>query len=140
MATADQDISFHINAAFDPAEASAALTRYGFGDNRVSFRICPGSHHCRVGLSPTRDVASAINKTMGSSAKRLTWALSGCPNSCTQPQLADVGIITSSLTKDDAGERTPRFDICRLNGEGLGMVVERSLTLSEVCDKVRVMG
>jgi dissimilatory sulfite reductase (desulfoviridin) alpha/beta subunit len=77
---------------------------------------------------------------MGSSAKSLSWALSGCPNSCTQPQLADVGIITSSLAKDDAGERTPRFDICRQNGEGLGMVVERSLTLSEVCDKVRVIG
>jgi sulfite reductase beta subunit-like hemoprotein len=140
MVTADQDIAFHINAALDPANASTALTCLGFGDHQTTFRICPGSHQCRVGLSATRDVARTIIDFMEPSARARTWAISGCPNSCTQPQLADVGIITSSLTKDDAGERTPRFDICRLNGEGLGRVVERSLTLSEVCDKVRVMG
>jgi sulfite reductase (ferredoxin) len=140
MATADQDISFHINAALDPAEASSSLTRFGFDDNRVTFRICPGTHHCRVGLSPTRDVARAIIDSMGPAARTLTWALSGCPNSCTQPQLADVGIVTSSLAKDNSNKRTPRFDICRLDSEGLGTVVERSLTLNELCSKVREMG
>jgi sulfite reductase (ferredoxin) len=140
MATADQDLSFHIDASLDPAEALTALSRCGFGDDRVTFRICPGSHQCRVGLSPTRDVARAVIDSMGPAARNLTWAISGCQNSCTQPQLADVGIITSSLTKDDAGERSPRFDICRRDGYGLGMIVEHSLTLDELCSKVREMG
>ena len=140
MATADQDLAFHINAALDPAEAAEALSRCGFDDGQVSFRICPGSHQCRVGLSPTRDVARALIDAMGPAARTHAWALSGCHNSCTQPQLADVGIMTSSLTKDDAGERTPRFDICRRDGEGLGMIVEHSLTLDELCGKVREMG
>jgi sulfite reductase (ferredoxin) len=139
MATADQDVSFHINAAADLAEASSSLARCGFGDRLVTFRICPGSHQCRVGLSPTRDVARRVIDTMGPAARMHTWALSGCPNSCTQPQLADVGIVSSSLAKDDDGERTPRFDICRLSGDGLGTVVERSLTLGELCNKVREM-
>jgi dissimilatory sulfite reductase (desulfoviridin) alpha/beta subunit len=77
---------------------------------------------------------------MGAETRHLTWAISGCPNSCTQPQLADIGIITSSLTKDDNGERSPRFDLCRLNSEGLGTVVEHSLTLAGLCDKIREIG
>lgn len=140
MATADQDISFHINAALDPVEASAALARCGFGDPQVTFRICPGSHNCLVGLSPTRDIARAVIDSMGPGAGSLCWALSGCPNSCTQPQLADVGIVSSSLAKDDSGERTPRFDICRLGAAGLGSIVERALTLDELCSRVRELG
>jgi sulfite reductase (ferredoxin) len=140
MATADQDLAIHINAALDPARAAAALASLGFGDQQVTFRICPGSHQCRVGLSPTRDIARTVIDAMGPTAKTLTWAISGCPNSCTQPQLADMGIVSSSLAKDDSGERSPRFDICRLNGEGLGTVVEGSLTLNELCDRVREIG
>ena len=140
MATADQDISFHVNASLDPAKAATALTRNGFDDQQVTFRICPGSHQCRVGLSPTRDVARTVIDSMGPAARNLTWALSGCHNSCTQPQLADVGIVTSSLTTGDDGERTPRFDLCRLNEEGLGTVGARYLTLDELCGKVREMG
>lgn len=140
LATADQDISFHINAALDPAEASSALTSRGFDASQVTFRICPGSHHCRVGLSPTRDVARAVIDSMGPSARALTWAISGCHNSCTQPQLADVGILSSSLEKDASGERSPRFDVYRLSSEGLGTAAELSLTLDELCRKVREMG
>jgi ferredoxin-nitrite reductase len=137
MATADQDIAFHINKELDLAKASSALAGCGFGERQVTFRICPGSHQCRVGLSPTRDVAGTVLNAMGPVAKTLTWALSGCPNSCTQPQLADVGIVSSGLVKNDSGERSPLFDICRLTDEGLGTVVERSLTLDELCSKVR---
>lgn len=140
MATADQDLAFHINASLDAAEAAQALTRCGFEDGQVTFRICPGSHQCRVGLSPTRDIARTVIDSMGPAAKAMTWALSGCHNSCTQPQLADMGIITSSLVKEDSGERTPRFDICRMDSGGLGTVVERSLTLDELCGKVRKLG
>jgi ferredoxin-nitrite reductase len=140
MATADQDLSFHINASLAQAEASTALTRCGFDDGQVTFRICPGSHQCRVGLSATRDVARAVIDSMGPAARTLTWALSGCHNSCTQPQLADIGIVSSSLVKDEDGGRTPRFDLYRLGGEGLGTSAERSLTLDELCRTVREMG
>jgi ferredoxin-nitrite reductase len=139
LATADQDISFHINPACDPAEASSALSCSGFDDHQVIFRICPGTHLCRVGLSPTRDIARTIIDSMGPAARTLAWAISGCPNSCTQPQLADIGIVSSSLVKYDAGGRSPRFDLYHGKCEGLGTVVERSLTLDELCCKVREM-
>lgn len=140
MATADQDIAFHIAEAFDPEDTASTLQAAGFELEGTTFRICPGSHLCRVGLSPTRDVARAIIDSMGPSARALTWALSGCPNSCTQPQLADVGIVSSSLVKDDGGERTPRFDLYRLNDEGLGTPVEITLTQDELCSRVRALG
>jgi ferredoxin-nitrite reductase len=139
LATADQDICFHINPLFELTDATNALTSCGFDDLQVTFRICPGSHLCRVGLSPTRDIARALRNSMGPAARSLTWAISGCPNSCTQPQLADIGIVSSSLVKDDSGERSPRFDICHGNCEGLGTMVERSLTLSELCSTVQDM-
>ena len=137
---ADQDIALHIAEAFDPEDAASTLQAAGFELEGTTFRICPGSHLCRVGLSPTLDAARAIIDSMGPSARALAWALSGCPNSCTQPQLADVGIVSSSLAKDEDGGRTPRFDLYRLGGEGLGTAVERSLTLEELCGRVRALG
>jgi sulfite reductase beta subunit-like hemoprotein len=140
LATADQDISFHVSPACDPAEASSALRHLGFDNHQASFRICPGNHLCRVGLSPTRDIARTIIDSMGPDARPLTWAISGCPNSCTQPQLADVGIVSSTFVKDDMGELTARFDLYRGVDTGLGSAVERSLTLEELCDKVQAIG
>ena len=71
MATADQDIALHIAEAFDPEDAASTLQAAGFELEGTTFRICPGSHLCRVGLSPTRDVARAIIDSMGPSARAL---------------------------------------------------------------------
>ncbi len=137
MVTADQDIAFHVSTALNPAETEAALKLAGFGESRVTFRVCPGSHLCKVGLTPTRDVVGILIDAMGPLARSLRWAISGCPNSCTQPQLADFGIVSSSLVKDDQGQRTPRFDLYRLGSKGLGSIVDHSLTLDELCNRVR---
>ena len=140
LVTADQDIAFHLPEGSDPDEAASALRRINFGASQVTFRVCPGSHQCLVGLSPTRDIASTLIEAMGPTAKGLSWALSGCPNSCTQPQLADVGIISAALVKDESGERTPRFDLYRGDKHGFGAIVEHSLTLNELCCKVQEIG
>ncbi|MBK5274508.1 MAG: nitrite/sulfite reductase [Desulfuromonadales bacterium] len=140
MVTAEQEIAFHVTASHNPAEASAALSRCAFNANPVSFRVCPGSHECRMGLSATRNVAQAIIGAMGPAGRTKSWALSGCHNSCTQPQLADIGIVSSSLAKDDSGERSPRFDLLLAGSDVFGTVTERSLTLDELCSKVREIG
>lgn len=140
MVTADQDIAFHVSTTIDQAKTVAALELAGFGESLVTFRVCPGSHQCRVGLAPTRDVAATVIDAMGPLARSLRWAISGCPNSCTQPQLADYGIVSSSLVKDDQGQRTARFDLYRLGNEGLGGIVEHSLTLDGLCNRVREIG
>ncbi|MDD2581670.1 MAG: nitrite/sulfite reductase [Desulfuromonadaceae bacterium] len=140
MVTANQDIAFHLSVESDSDEAVSALQRTGFSASQVTFRVCPGTHNCLAGLSPTRDIASTVIEAMGPTAQGLSWALSGCPNSCTQPQLADVGIVTTTLVKDESGERTTRFDLYRGNGQGFGTVVAKSLTLEELCHAVRAIG
>lgn len=140
MVTADQDIAFHLDETADSAKASADLERSGLSTSDVNFRVCPGNSTCLVGLSPTREIAGRLKNTMGEKGKTLTWAISGCPNSCSQPQLADVGIITSSLVKGEDGERTPRFDLCRSGDGAFGTIVERSLMLDQLCCKLQEIG
>jgi ferredoxin-nitrite reductase len=137
VATADQDIAFHVLQEFDPARAARALEQAGFASGEVCLRGCPGSHQCLAGLSPTREIAADLLDGMGATARGLSWALSGCPNSCTQPQLADVGIVTSGLVKSAEGERTPRFDLYRSGAAAFGTLVESQLTLDQLYEKLR---
>lgn len=104
------------------------------------LRVCPGSHECQMGLAATRDIARELLAYIGAQGQALDWAVSGCPNSCTQPQLADVGIVTTALVKGEDGERTPRFHLYRRVDGGLGTAVAHSLTLDELYGKVREIG
>jgi sulfite reductase beta subunit-like hemoprotein len=68
------------------------------------------------------------------------WALSGCSNSCSQPQLADVGIVASRLTADADGQKAPRFDLYRRQNSGLGEKVHEGLTEAELTEVLRCIG
>ncbi|TLM68117.1 MAG: nitrite/sulfite reductase [Deltaproteobacteria bacterium] len=142
--TADQDLLLFFT---DPAvleRARGELTTHGLlpatAGSVVTCRVCPGSHECRMGLAPTRDVARRLTATLGPQGQALTWAVSGCPNSCSQPQLADVGVVTSKLVKEEDGNRTPRFDLYRRSGEGLGEAVDSGLTLDQLLTEVARLG
>jgi len=143
MVTANQNIALLLPPG---ADAAAELNRLQQETGLVSvgvtpaLRVCPGSHECQMGLAATRDVARGLLAHIGERGQKLSWAVSGCPNSCTQPQLADVGIVSATLVKGENGERTPRFHLYRLGDEGLGTPVERSLTLDELYGKVREIG
>lgn len=144
MVTADQNIAFELHSDLDPETALNELEQAGFvgasHEERVIFRICPGSHECRMGLALTRDTARTIIAAIGPEAERMTWAISGCPNSCTQPQLADVGIVVSRLVAGDDGQRTPRFDVYRSEEDGLGRRTEEGLSLAGLLAVVQQFG
>lgn len=142
LVTPDQDIELVLTEGIPVDGAVRELKEASGldgGKSATVFRVCPGNHECRMGLIATRDVAKEILSHLDEQGSRLTWALSGCPNSCTQPQLAEAGIVCSSLPKDEQGQRFPRFDLYRRSGNGLGEVVERSLTLDELCSRVRAI-
>lgn len=136
LVTADQ------NLLLFPAGHSAAmrlrqeLAQLGFAgerrDEQVNFRICPGNHECRMGLTPTRVVARRILDALPAASLGLTFAICGCPNSCSQPQLADAGIITTSLRAAGEGERQPRFSLYRRRSDGFGTVTAADLTEEEL--------
>ncbi len=131
--TADQNVAFLLSDPRREEEARSALAACGFAgetaQERVSFRICPGAHECRMGLSPTRDVARQAIAAMAERAGSLSWAIAGCPNSCAQPQLSDVGIVTVKKVPGADGERRPLFDLYRRKGEGFGEKIAEQLEL-----------
>jgi sulfite reductase beta subunit-like hemoprotein len=143
--TADQNLVFLLKDISVRERAAEALREAGFEgtqrEERVRFRICPGSHECKVGLAPTRTIARDILADMGPEAETLSWAISGCHNSCAQPQLADAGVIASKLAKDEGDGRTPRFDLYRRSDlSGFGTAVHQELTLEELLEAVKKIG
>lgn len=143
MVTGEQNVVMHVAGESDPAEAQAALAEAGFAGeeprDRVNLRICPGNHECMAGLAPTREIAEALLPKMGAGARGLTWALSGCPNCCAQPQLAGAGIVASRLVNEPGG-RTPRFDLYRAGAGPFAEPVQQGLTLDELLQAVENIG
>ncbi len=142
--TPDQNVAFLVRSG-EYEEAERVLTAAGLTtssrETEVTFRICPGSHECRMGLAPTRDIARNLLEAMGPEAKRFSWAISGCHNSCAQPQLADAGIVTAGLVKSGDGERAPRYDLYRRNDpKALGSPTHQGLSRGELLDAVRNLG
>ena len=143
MITPNQDIALLLSQAADAAAILEALQQSAgcdFAATAPAMRVCPGSHECTMGLAPTRDLAIKLLELIGEQDRTRSWAISGCPNSCSQPQLADVGILCSALHKDDSGMRTPRFAIYRRTDGGLGALSENDLTVEELFSRVGDMG
>ena len=136
--TADQDI-----VLFLPETTSVDLVKTELADllldtpqSRVTFRICPGNHECRMGLAPTRDIARQVIASLGSNERKWIFAISGCHNSCSQPQLADIGIVTTKLVKNDDGSHTPLFDLYQRSDEGLGQAIAFGLDLNKLLTEI----
>lgn len=134
LVTADQDLT--LVPSDEPARtALQQRLRLELGEEALQpqpvCRVCPGNHECKMGLAPTRDVARQLLVAQ-SGRLQTRFAVSGCPNSCSQPQLADFGIVATRLVADTSGQRTPRFDLYRRAGDTLGTVVAEQLHLPEL--------
>lgn len=128
--TADQNIALLAASEEKAASLREALQKAGVridtSDVFPRFRVCPGSHECRMGLAPTRDIARQVSSAVGRGTTQ-TWAISGCRNSCSQPQLADFGIVTKTLVTNAEGEKEPIFDLYQRNSKGLGECISANL-------------
>lgn len=143
MVSSNQDLLFQLSAGRESQAAQAELERLGFASDpakQVSCRICPGTHECRAGLSATREVAAAVAGVMGPEGRKLTWAVSGCHNACTQPQLADYGIVTARLQRGEDEQRIPLFDLYQAKGDGFGEKIETGLELADLLTVIERLG
>jgi len=143
MVTGEQNVALHLAKESDRAPALLELAQAGLaGDaprDRVNFKVCPGNHECALGLAPTREVAEALLGRMGAQGERLSWAISGCPNSCAQPQLTQAGIIATRLVAEGEG-RAPRFDLYRAGDAPFAQPVRQGLNFEELLEAVALMG
>jgi sulfite reductase (ferredoxin) len=145
MVTGDQNVVLHLTATADLSPLRQALAEAGFScagtREQVVFRVCPGSHECIMGLAATRDIAGALLDAMGPVALGFSWAISGCPNCCAQPQLSQAGVVVSRLVKEPEGEeRTPRFDLYRAGQAPFAEPVQQGLTQEELVQAVQALG
>jgi len=121
--TADQNLAFPLveAGALDALRAELLASGLLRDAATLACRVCPGNHECRMGLAATRELAGELEQRYAAGALgTLSFAISGCPNSCSQPQLADIGIVTRRLERNSDGTRSPRFEVLRRDGEGFG--------------------
>lgn len=139
LLTADQDIALVADGEKSRSALQQRLLLFDLGDQSLRpqpvCRVCPGSHECKMGLAPTREIARRLLSEQGA-AVATSFAISGCPNSCSQPQLADYGIVATRLVPDDNGLRTPRFDLYRRSGDALGTRIAEQLTDTELFARI----
>jgi len=80
----------------------------GLGDTVT----CPGSDTCKLGITSPRSVARHVQPTLDRLARNprlqgIRVKISGCPNSCAQHQVADIGFFGATRTVN--GATAPHF-------------------------------
>jgi len=143
MITGNQNVALHLQAGGEPSQVRQALAEAGFSldapRDQVVFRVCPGNHECIAGLAPTREIAGLLLDAMSPSAQKLSWAISGCPNCCAQPQLSQAGVVATRLVGDTEGGRAPLFDLYRAGSGPFAEPVEQGLTLDALQEAVKLI-
>lgn len=80
----------------------------GLGDTVT----CPGNDSCKLGITSPRSVARRMQPQLDKLAlhpllKDIKIKISGCPNSCAQHQVADIGFFGAAKTKN--GVTAPHY-------------------------------
>ncbi len=92
------------------------LTALGLGGARAGGLgdtvTCPGADTCKLGITSPRRLAAHLQPTLDRLAddprlERLRIHVSGCPNSCAQHHIADIGLFGAAKTVD--GVTAPHF-------------------------------
>lgn len=73
---------------------------------------CPGADTCKLGITSPRKLSTSITETLQAlqsdpRAANIRIHISGCPNSCSQHHIADIGLFGASRTKE--GKNAPFF-------------------------------
>lgn len=127
----EQNLLVSLSADVDESALNTALQQAGLfpADPALHCRVCPGSHECPKGLVATRDLLRQLDKALGPKGRSKCWAISGCPNGCSQPQLADYGIVG---TRKATEKQEDRYDLLCRDGEGFGRLLRTGLSRDEL--------
>jgi sulfite reductase (ferredoxin) len=104
------------------------------GVNTISdITSCPGTDTCKLGISASRGLARELSKrmdemmnTMPDEVKKLKIKVSGCPNSCSQHHIADLGFY--GVSRKSGSYAVPHFQLVlggqwEKNGGSYGLAV-----------------
>lgn len=135
----EQNLLISLGSDVDKAGLNAALQQAGLlpAGPTLDCRVCPGGHECSKGLVATRDLYCQLDNLLGAQARAQTWAVSGCPNGCSQPQLADYGIVCTRKTTD---KQKAQFDLLHRVGDGFGQPLHAGLSEAELLEVLQGIG
>src|SRR5205807_5257652 len=95
-------------AETDRAAVAAALSAIGLSAEASSVRAgivaCTGNTGCKFSASDTKRHALAIADHLDARLKvdaPLNIHLTGCPNSCAQHHVGDIGLLATKIAADD---------------------------------------
>jgi ferredoxin-nitrite reductase len=99
---------------------------------------CTGSQFCNFALVETKQRALAIARALDQELElakpiRIHWT--GCPNSCGQPQVADIGLMGTKVRKD--GKVTEGVDIYMGGKVGKDAVLGERTMQGIACDDLK---
>jgi sulfite reductase beta subunit-like hemoprotein len=135
----EQNLLVSLSAGVDEPALRTALQQVGLLPDEAFLRcrVCPGSHDCPKGLVATRDLLGRLEEVLGAQGRAQNWAICGCPNGCSQPQLADYGIIG---TKKSTENQDARYDLLHRDGEGFSQPLHTGLSEAELLVRLAELG
>ncbi|MDP3703927.1 MAG: nitrite/sulfite reductase [Candidatus Omnitrophota bacterium] len=84
-------------------------------DRLLDVTACPGAETCQLGISASRGLARALEAQLkqaglaGEDVERIRIKISGCPNSCGQHHVADIGFFGGARKVTD--HLAPHFQL-----------------------------
>src|SRR6516225_5690740 len=100
------------------ADAEAAIAALSLSTKATSIRAgliaCTGNAGCRLAMSDTKRHAEAIAQWCESRVQLdspLNIHLTGCPNSCAQHYIGDIGLLGTKVQASDDGEQAEAYHI-----------------------------
>ncbi len=135
----EQNVLVSLSAGVDEQTLRVALQQAGLlpAEPFLRCRACPGSHECPKGLVATRDLLRQLDEVLGTRGRARSWAVSGCPNGCSQPQLADYGIVGVRKATESQEDR---YDLLHRDGEGFGQPLRTGLSRDELLAALAELG
>jgi sulfite reductase (ferredoxin) len=135
--TVEQNLAFRwireadLPAIYDEL-GSVGLNTSGFG-TITDITSCPGTDTCKLGISASRALSreliveyEAKAATLPEEVKNLRIKVSGCPNSCSQHHVSDLGFY--GVSRKSGSYAVPHFQLViggqrKNNGEAYGLAV-----------------
>ena len=103
------------------ANLAAAGLDWRVSNIRAGLVACTGSRGCKFANADTKGDSLAIADQLEARLtldQPLNIHLTGCPNSCAQHYIGDIGLIGVKVTVNDAGDQVAGYDIVAGGGYG----------------------
>ena len=113
---------------------------------RARLQSCTGIQFCKFGITETKEFAKTVVTKLEENhpnfTENVTIAISGCGNTCSHPQISDIGFIGTKV-RDEEGNRVEGYDVHlggQLQGEKGSRIAHKSGVKVTAPNLVRFVG